>query len=265
MGAPKNSKTTLADLLPPSTVFLAEGHDVGEALARTRDRLASDPTLKDGVKQVEDALGILGGFEAVTGWMGEAGVAITLDGDKVAGGLLVTPTEAAAADRLFTQINGFIALGGAQLGVEVSEEDYKGTTIHVLDLGGLASMGGEALGTSIPADASIAYAVTDEVVVIGYGTDFVKAVIDAKDGASLADQQRFADALAQAGPEHASLVWLDVAAVRGAVESMVPADMKTDYEKELKPYLVGFDALIGTTTPGADIDAGTLILRTSGS
>ena len=120
-------------------------------------------------------------------------------------------------------------------------------------------------GTEVPADASIAYAVTDEVVVIGYGTDFVKSVIDAKDGESLADQDRFSAALAQAGTEHASLVWLDIAAVRGAVESMVPAEMKTDYDKELKPYIVGFDSMIGTTTPGEEIDAGTLIIRTTGS
>ncbi len=265
MGAPNNSPSTLPGVLPPTTVFLAEGHDVGEALARTKDQLASEPSLKDGVKQVEDALQLLGGFEAVTGWMGEAGVAITLDGDKVAGGLLVAPTDAAAADRLFTQLNGFIALAGTQVGVAVTEEDYKGTTIHVLEVGGLAAMGGEALGVGVPADATLAYAVTDEVVVIGYGTDFVKSVIDAKDGESLADQDRFAAALAQAGTEHAALVWLDIAAVRGAVESMVPAEMKTDYDKELKPYIVGFDSMIGTTTPGEEIDAGTLIIRTTGS
>ncbi len=265
MGAPKNAKSTLPDMLPPTTVFLAEGHDVGEALARTKQQLASEPSLKDGVKQVEEALQILGGFEAVTGWMGEAGIAITLDGEDIAGGLLVTPTDAAAADRLFTQLNGFIAFGGAQVGLEATEVDYKGTTIHVLDLSGIAAMGGEALGTDLPADASIAYAVTDDVVVLGYGTDFVKAVLDAKDGESLADQDRFASALAQAGVEHASLVWLDIAAVRGAVEGMIPNEMKTDYEKEFKPYLVGFDALIGTTTPGEQIDAGTLILRTAGS
>jgi hypothetical protein len=126
-------------------------------------------------------------------------------------------------------------------------------------------MGGEAFGMDVPTDATIAYAVTDDVVVISYGADFVKAVIDAKDGESLADQERFAAALAQAGPEHAALVWLDIAAVRGAVEAMVPSDMKADYDTELKPYLVGFDSLIGTTTPGEEIDAGTLIIRTTGS
>jgi hypothetical protein len=207
----------------------------------------------------------LGGFEAVTGWMGEAGIAITLDGSDISGGLLVTPTDAAAAERLFTQLDGLLTLAGSQVGLQVSEEDYKGTTIHVLGLGDLAGMGLEAFGTGVPADASIAYAVTDDVVVIGYGTDFVKSVIDAKDGDSLADQERFASALAQAGEEHASLVWLDIAKVRDGIESMVPADMKTDYEKEFKPYLVGFDALIGTTTPGEEIDAGTLIIRTTGS
>jgi hypothetical protein len=264
-GAAKTSTSTLADVLPPSTVFLAEGHDVGEALAQTKDTLAKDPDLKDTVKQVEDALQLLGGFDAVTGWMGEAGLAITLDNGSLAGGLLVTPTDAASAERLFNQLNGLIGLGGAQVGLTVSEEDYQGTTIHVVGLGSAGSaLGLQALGTDLPADASIAWAVTDDVVVVSYGTDFVKSVIDAKNGDSLADQDRFKAAVAQAGPEHASLLWIDIAAVRGGVETMLPADAKTTYDKELKPYLAGFDSLIGTTTPGTDVDAATLILRTSG-
>ena len=73
-----------------------------------------------------------------------------------------------------------------------------------------------------PTDLKLAYAVTDQVVVFGIGTDFVKSVLDASAGESLADTERFSTALTQAGKEHASLFWLDVAATRDFVEGMVP-------------------------------------------
>jgi len=265
-GPAKIAESALPGLLPATTVFLAEGHDVGAALARTKEALASDPDLKGAVKQVEDALALVGGFDAVTGWIGEAGVAITRDGDKIGGGVVVTPTNRAAADRLLAQLKAFIALGGSSMGLTVKDEDYKGTTITVVSLGGLGGLLGGATNGALqaPADLSIAYAVTDDVVALGYGSDFVKAVLDSKGGDSLAKTGRFAAALKQAGPTHASLVWVDVAAVRDLAESMVPAADRADYDANMKPYLAGFDTVIGTTTPGDKIDAGTLIIRTTG-
>ena len=45
--------------------------------------------------------------------MGEVGVAVTADGDEVDGGLVVTPTDAAAAERLFGQVKAFMAQAAA--------------------------------------------------------------------------------------------------------------------------------------------------------
>ena len=116
-----------------------------------------------------------------------------------------------------------------------------------------------------PTDLKLAYAVTDEVVVFGIGTDFVKSVLDASAGESLADTERFSTALTQAGKEHASLFWLDVAATRDFVEGMVPTADRSDYDANLKPYLEAFDTVIGTTIPGDEIDSGTVIIRVTGS
>ena len=38
--------------------------------------------------------GLIGGLDAITGWMGEAGVAVTADGQSLNAGLVVTPTDA---------------------------------------------------------------------------------------------------------------------------------------------------------------------------
>ena len=89
---------------------------------------------KDAVKQLDDAFSILGGFDAVTGWAGETGVAITEGRGHLTGGIVAVPTDKAAADRLFNTLKGFIQLAGGQAGLSVTEEDYNGTHDHVVDL-----------------------------------------------------------------------------------------------------------------------------------
>jgi hypothetical protein len=266
-GPAKNAESKLPGVLPPTTMLLAEGHDVGKTIISFKDQLAKVPELKDPITQLDDALAILGGPEAIAGWIGEAGVAVTVDGKDINGGLVIAPTDAAAAEKLLGQLKAFIQLGGAQAGLSVTEEDYKGTTITVIDLSGLGGLVGQASNGAVaaPADLKLAYAATDQVVVFAIGTDFVKSVLDASAGESLADTQRFSTALTQAGKEHSSLLWLDVAAARGFVESMVPSADRSAYDANAKPYLEAFDTVIGTTVPGDKIDSGTLIIHVTGN
>ena len=218
-----------------------------------------------GVKQVDDALALVGGFGAVADWMGEAGVAITVDGGNVAGGIVAVPLDAAAPQKLFTQLRGFLQLAGGSSGITVTEEPYNGATIVVVDLGNLGSLAGAATGGSVtvPGNIKIAYAVTDQVVVIGSGTDFVKAVLDAGTGDSLAKTDRFASALNQADKVNAALLWLDVAGIRTVAETQVPASDKAAYETDVKPYLKAFDSVIGTYVPGDTLDGTTLVIGMS--
>ncbi|MDP2350572.1 MAG: DUF3352 domain-containing protein [Chloroflexota bacterium] len=266
LGAAKSSESRLPALLPPTTVALVEGHDVGETLQKAKELFAGDPAMAEGMKEVEDALALVGGYGAIVDWMGEVGLAITVDGDSIGGGLVVTPLDAAAPERLFTQLRGFIALAGGSSGLTVTEESHAGATIVVIDLGDLGDLAGMASDGAIeaPANLKIAYAVTDDVVVLGYGTDFVKAVLDARTGDSLAKSERFASALKLVDKAHGSLVWLDLAAMRGLVESQIPADEKGAYQTEIKPYLDAFDSVIGVNLPGETVDRSTLILRVSG-
>ena len=266
-GPATNAESKLPGVVPPTTVFLAEGHDVGKTIISVKDQLADVPELKEPIAQLDDALAILGGPEAIAGWIGEAGVSVTLDGTDIAGGLVIVPTDAATADKLLNQLEALIQLGGAQAGLSVTEEQYNGTTITVVDLSGLGGLVGQMSEGAVaaPTDLKLAYAVTNEVVVFGIGTDFVKSVLDASAGESLADTERFSTALTQAGKEHASLFWLDVAATRDFVEGMVPAADRSDYDANLKPYLEAFDTVIGTTIPGDEIDSGTVIIHVTGS
>ena len=113
-GPATNAESKLPGVVPPTTVFLAEGHDVGKALTSFKDQLADVPELKEPITQLDDALALLGGPEAIVGWIGEAGVAVTLDGADIAGGLVIVPNDAAAAEKLLDQLNALIQLGGAR-------------------------------------------------------------------------------------------------------------------------------------------------------
>jgi hypothetical protein len=270
--APKadSTESTIAAVAPPSTVFLVTAHDIGSGIDQLKTTLAEDPSLAEGIKQIEDALAILGGLEAITGWMGDAGVAITRDGDTVAGGLLVTPTDpegAEAAGRLLTQLKGFVALAGGSSGISVADQDYKGTTITTITIENVGALAGMAAGGSVsgvPDTIEIAYAATDDVVALGYTSDFVKAVLDAKDGESLADTERFSSLLERADVAHAAMAWIDIVGIRGLVEGMIPDEQRAEYDADAKPYLEAFDAMIATSAPGEDLDESTIIIRVAG-
>jgi hypothetical protein len=267
---PVSTESKVAAVAPPSTVFLVSVNDVGSGIEQLRTMLAEDPSLAEGVKQVEDALAILGGLEAVTGWMDDAGVAITRDGDTIAGGLLVTPTDAEgakAADRLLTQLKGLVALAGTSYGISVADQEYNGTTITTItieNVGALVGMAGGGSVSGVPDTIEIAYAATDEVVALGYTSDFVKAVLDAKDGESLADTERFSSLLDRADVAHAAMAWIDVVGIRGLVEGMIPDEQRAEYDADARPYLEAFDAIIATSAPGEDLDESTIIIRVAG-
>ena len=56
--------------------------------------------------------------------------------------------------------------------------------------------------------------------------------------------------------------WVDLVALRGTIEAFgaqEPGGLG-DYEKDVKPYLEPFDALVATSVAGDDLDRSTLIM-----
>jgi len=253
---------------PPSTVALFAGNDAGATLTETIDGYRQDPTLKDAFAQIDQAAGVLGGVEAAIGWIGDTGAVIARTGDTVEGGLIVIPTDAAKGQQLLTTLRSFVTLGGAQAGISVTDEDYKGTTITVVNLGDVGALLGMAGanglvpvpggGAGMPGgDINIAWAATDDVVVVGSGPDFVKHVLDAGAGTSLADDDRFKSLVARVGSEHTGLSFIDIAGVRELVEaSMADASAadKAEYEESVKPFLTPFDAFVAASETGNDLE-----------
>ncbi len=264
-GPDENRANGVAAFAPPSTVALLAGNDYGRSLLDWIEIYRSEPALADAFAQIDQTAGMLGGLEALLSWMGDTGVVIAASGDSVEGGIISVPADASGGRQLLTTIRSFLQLGGAQAGVTVRDEQYGGETITIVDLGDLRDLAAMAggLGT-LPTDpsslpegrAQIAYVATDEVIAIGSSPDFVKHVLDARAGASLADDARFKGLLGRVDAEHTGVTFVDLAAIRGLAEgalSSATAQERAEYEESIKPFLAPFDAVISTGAVGGDL------------
>jgi hypothetical protein len=106
-----------------------------------------------------------------------------------------------------------------------------------------------------------AWATNANVTVMGYGSSFVAAVLDAGPGNSLADDSRFKGLLGRVGADNMAVAFADLAAIRGLIEPLmqplVPADKWSYYVKEIQPYLKPIDAIVSTTRKDGSLDRGT--------
>ena len=273
-GPSDNRTGRVAAYAPPSTVALLSANDYGKTLLDTIALYRKEPQFAAGIKSIDDAAGILGGLDSAIGWMGDSGLVVDTTSSGVEGGLVVIPKDGAAAQKLVTTIRSFIALGGAQQGISSTDETYAGTTITTVDLGDISKLFGAVGGmTGMPAapapsgpageTVKISFAATDAVVAVGSSADFVKHVLDAGPGASLADDARFSGLAARAGAQDVSLSYVDITAVRTQLEKSLadaPADQRTQYETTVKPFLVPFDALISSNVRDGALDRSHLII-----
>ena len=256
-----NKPSALVGFAPPGTIAYYEAHDVGATLTAIVDRLRQIPEVRDSIDEVERTTGQK--FSEVFGWWGDASVAISRDAaGNIGGGLLIQPTDVAAADRLFEVLRSLLVFGGGQAGFEVRDVPHGSATITVIDFS--KSLGADASQLPEGLKPEIAYAVTDQVVVIGVGQAFVESVLDAGPGPSLADDSSFASLLDRVGDENIGFTFADIRAIRELVEPLLQSDMTPEewayYEKEIKPFLVAFDAVASSTRDDGDLDRGSSVI-----
>lgn len=264
-GPTENRTSKVVEHVPSSAAVVTVTHDLGATLKQVLALSSSEPGATEMQDQLDQALGLVGGPDAALDWMGDAAIVINDSGGTPEGGLLVVPTDKAAAERLFTALRTVIGLGGGTQGITVREEPYAGTTITIVDLGDAGDrlgMGGTSGLPPIAGRAEIAYAVTDGIVVIGSGPAFVKHVLDTTKDTSLASDDQYKDLAERAGPGNGS-AFVDITAVRGMLEkAMAGADAseRAEYETELKPFLLPFDALFASNETGSDRTTSTVIV-----
>jgi hypothetical protein len=264
LGPTENRRSTIAEHVPGTALVAAMSNDLGTTLKQTLALYRGDPTFKPVMDQVDQTLGLIGGADAAVGWVGDSAVVISAPDGTPEGGAIIVPNDKAAADHLFTALRSFIAIGGAQQGITVHDEAYNGTTITVVDLGDaskLAGMAGATGATGVPAltgHIQIAYAVTDQLVVIGSGPNFVKSVIDTTKDTSLASNDRYSSLASRAGSGTGS-TWLDITAIRGLIEKAAAGSAAdtaaiSKYQTDIKPFLAPFDAIYASSSTGNDLN-----------
>jgi len=271
IGPTDNRATKLTDHVPASALVVGVGHDVGPTFINALKLYSSEPAMKSLTDAIGQGADVVGGVDGAVGWIGDSGYVVNQADGGIEGGLVIVPTDRAAAERTFTGLRTLLALGGAQAGISIRDEPYAGTTITTLDLGDIAALAGKAgfspemLGSSVTLPTGhieLAYAVNDQVVVIGSGPAFVKHVLDTTVATSIASNDRYKALVGRIG-DGTGLVFVDIAALRGLLESALTGAAPSgvsDYEQEVKPFLAPFDALIEASSVSGDVARGKFIV-----
>jgi hypothetical protein len=251
--------------VPAKSIVYLDSHDIGPALKAVLAKFRALPEAKPAFDQFDQALSLLGGFDAVLGWWGDTAFVVSpLDDGTIGAGLVIHPRDSAAADGMFTALAGYIALAGGSSGLATRTEDHNGTKITILDFSAVPGANPSAGGLPPGYKPEFAWAVNKDVVVIGYASSFVKAVLDAGPGTSLADDARFKALLGRVGADNLGMSFIDIAAIRGLVEPLAqaaaPADAWAYYIREIQPYLKPLDAVITNVRKDGSSDRSTGVI-----
>jgi hypothetical protein len=166
----------------------------------------------------------------------DVAVGVTLREGKFGGGLVATINDEAVARVRIERIVSAVRLAaGASGGITVEEQQHGDATITVINLGSAL-----VPGTSIP---SLAVTVAGGRLYIGVD-DFVTRALDQTEADSLAAAPRLQSALSATSRENAALVYVDLAALRGFVEGMIPSDERSKYDSEFKPFVEPITQLV---------------------
>ena len=246
--------STLAERLPGSTVAAFEAHDLGASIQTGLDELKDDPATSEMATQIEAAVQMLGGVDALTGWIGDVAIAATLDGNELSGGIVIDATDAAKAKTTLASIRNLIVLAGTGTEIRIDEVDHDGTTIYVVDLGDPSNLFGAPLevGATEATTITIALAQRDDLVVVGAGRAFAEAVLDVTDGHALADSDRYRHAIDAVGASNSGQGYVDVAALIEYYRSELSGDAAASWDANVKPWVAPFDGVAFSATRDGD-------------
>ncbi|MGZ8512188.1 MAG: DUF3352 domain-containing protein [Candidatus Limnocylindria bacterium] len=192
---------TLPEWMPVDTQVAMSAFDGGELLLSAEELLADVPAAEGLVGTIESArilfafgLGLDLNDLILELMRGEGGLALQgLDTDAPTGQLLLRPSDPQAAIALLEDVAD--RLEGTGANVERDERDG----VEVVSIG-LAGLG------------ALAYAVTDEVIILGLGAEGVEAAVAAHEtGDNLASTDDYAAAWALAGTRTGNEVMMDPA------------------------------------------------------
>jgi hypothetical protein len=232
-----NRNSGLAATMPSDTVAYLEYRAIGQSIkyyvGKLLQCLPSDGT-SFSPDQLRQMLGTAP--EDYFDFLEDVAIGVTVRDDKFGGGLIATVNdETVARVRMERILSALRLAAGARGGITIEEQPHGDATITVVSLGDQL-----VPGTNIP---SLAVSVAGGRVYLGLD-DFVARALDQAEADSLASAPRLVSALDAAGHDNAGLVYVDLAALRGFVEKMIPAAERPRYESEVKPFVEPISKLV---------------------
>jgi hypothetical protein len=256
-GRAAEAPPTLAGRVPADALAFAAVGGFGASLTERVDALRRDPAVGASVEGLLAILDRVGGLEAVAGWIDELGLVAGVEADRPWAALVAVPRDRAAAEALAGSLLNLARLSVP--GLVIDEVSVNGTTIVSVEL---PASGGGAPPTDDSGRLRVAWAVGPDVVVLAPEAAVVRRILELDPSASLARNERYATLIARAGgPGGSRVVFLDLARLRALAETgLEPAD-RARYERDLRPYLVPFDAAAVVSRTDGDLERSILVVR----
>lgn len=210
---PANGDSRLAEHLPADTFVYASHRQIGDAATRLSECLA-----QSGVDAAEVAAEIeerLGSLDELLGWSGDGAFAARWDGSKVGVGAVVAVEDRQAAEAALADMRAKLS-NGEHGEVTFTESTHAGVT--VVEARRQVGPGEGEPGMPEPV---LAWALTDELLIVGVDASFTHAVLDTTAATSLLNDAGFRGAIdAAGGASSTSVAYVDMQAAMAVAEAM---------------------------------------------
>lgn len=231
---------TLATSFPADTLLLVEAANVGANYASVWRWFAG---LVDGPSS--EAIELLASsFEKLVGWMGDTALGAGTDGSQTWLGLVVAGAGDGAADVYVGLVQAALAAALLERATDpwVPEAPF---SVRTTDVDGVevttVTFDSATLARDLPFEPSLAIAQEGDRLLVGT-SGFVELSLGLEPASSLASDDRYREALSQAGSPNLGHAYLDITSLRQALEPLV-AKSTPGYE-DVAPYLEPFDRVI---------------------
>jgi hypothetical protein len=244
----------LAGLVPADTAALLDVHSVGPTVKNALAALRANPSFGEPLGQLDAALGILGGPDALVGWIEDVGIVVVPDGTALTGGVLLMAADEATATAKAAQIKSFLTLAGIGGGIDIHEMTINGTTVTIADLGDLSTLLSQTgQNVTLPPGTRIVLSVAarGSAVMVGIGESFARRILETAAGTSLADQASYKAAIGRAFAQNLGQMYIGTGSLLPLVAAALPESERTRFTTEIQPYLAPLDAVVVTITSDA--------------
>ncbi len=246
---PSVRETDLASHFPAGTLVYVETRDLGKTvdgvLAQLKLQLAADSSNSQMITGVEQQLGPL---DKLLDFVEDGAIGVSVDDSGLSAGIVATLSDEGAGTTRIQTLLGLLRIvgSGANSPFTVASSVVNGVTVTTITLQPSAG-----IPANLPFPPAISVAVSDSHLYLGLG-DFAATALAQDPSTSLAANQRYTAAVAEAGTPNAGGLWVDLAGVAPLVARMGAAN-DPSYTTNIKPWVDALDSLVSTLTVNGDI------------